>query len=402
LRLDKDIQTPREGDAVQSNDINLLDLVLVLVRHKRLLWATPAILGACAVAYALMVTPTFDAETSLLPPQSQSSAATMMLSQFGGLAGAAGNALGLKSPNDIYVAMLKSREIGAALNQRFKLQDWYRQESVVDALRTLTQATNISNDKDGLIRITVSDRSAELSANLANAYVEELRRLSRTMAVTEAAERRQYFEGQLQHTRVALADAEVALKQLQQKTGLLQLEAQGRATIEAVANLRAQISIREVQLAAAKDFATNENPEYRRLSSELIGLKEQLAKMTAGGSDDNVFSRKGMPEAGLEYVRKTRELKYQETLYELLSKQYELAKLDESKDGANIQVLDKAVPAEKKARPKRMLIVVMSLLAGAFLGMLLAFLKEGIQRIGQGEEQRERIKSIRAAWSRPG
>ncbi|MEN3070715.1 GumC family protein [Uliginosibacterium sediminicola] len=377
-----------------EDEIHILDIVLVLARHKRILWMVPCLFVLVAIIYAFVSTPLYEARTSVLPPQQQSSGA---LSQLGGLAAVAGGSLGLKNPNDLYIAMLKSRDVGVSLIQRFKLQERYETRSRDDTLRALEKVTLIDSGKDGLINIAVTDPSPDVAASIANAYVDELRRVSKTLAVTEAAQRRLFFETQLRDTRKNLSDAEISLKQLQQKTGLLQLEAQGKVAIDATANLRAQIAARQVELVAMKNYATEQNPAVQRLRGELEALQSQLRQMERNGSDDALFSRQGMPEAGIEYVRKTRELKYQEMLYELLSRQYEIAKLDEAKDGANIQVLDKAVPPERKSKPKRTMIVLLALFAGVFLGLVLAFIREALQRLKSSPSQRSRLDEIRSA-----
>lgn len=383
----------------QEDEISLLDLLLVLVRHKKLLWQIPSVFVAIALAYGFIVKPSFEAKTSILPPQQQQSSAAAMLSSLGGLAGGMGASLGIKNPNDLYVAMLQSRAVADPLIERFKLQAYFETKTLTDTRKKLQEATKIASGKDGLISITVEDHSPKLAADLANAYVAELRGLSKTLAVTEAAQRRQFFEGQLQKTKQALADAEVGLKQTQQKTGVLQLEAQGKATVEALAGLRAQVAARQVQLSAMKHFATEQNPDVQRVRAELDGLQTQLHQLTRGGSDDDVVvSRSRLPDVGIEYVRKMRELKYQEILFELLSKQYELAKMDEAKDGASIQVLDAAIEPERKSKPKRGLLVMLAAVGGFFLACILAFVLEALRKSKENPEGRERWNALKAAW----
>jgi len=394
MSTNNEIQVPDQED-----EISLLDLLLVLIRHKKLLWQIPGVFIVIALAYGFIVKPVFEAKTSILPPQQQQSSAAAMLSSLGGLAGGAGAALGIKNPNDLYVAMLQSRAVADRLIARFKLQAYFEAKTMTDTRKKLQDLTKIASGKDGLISITVEDHSPKLAADLANAYVEELRRLSKTLAVTEAAQRRQFFEGQLQKNKQALADAEIGMKQLQQKTGVLQLEAQGKATVEALASLRAQIASRQVQLSAMKNFATEQNPDVQRVRAELDGLQTQLHRLTRGGNDDDVVvSRSRMPEVGIEYVRKMRELKYQEVLFELLSKQYELAKMDEAKDGASIQVLDAAIEPERKSKPKRALLLMLAAVGGFFLACILAFVLEALRKSKENPEGRERWAALKAAW----
>lgn len=383
----------------QEDEISLFDLALVLVKHKKLLIRLPIALACVALAYGLIAKPIFESTTKVLPPQQQQSSAAMMLSQLGGLAGGAGAALGIKNPNDLYVAMLQSNVVTNKLIQRFKLQQYYDKDYLVDTRKQLDTVSKIASGKDGLISITVEDTSPKMAADLANAYVEELRSLSKVLAVTEAGQRRQFFEGQLEKVKQSLSEAELALKKTQEKTGVLQLEAQGKAMIEALATLRAQVAAKQVQLAAMRNFATDKNPDYQRTQSELDGLQRQLAQMKGGQNEDDVIvSRSRAPEVGLEYLRKVRELKYQETMFELLSKQYELAKLDEAKDGASIQVLDVATPAEKKSKPKRGLLIILAAVGGFFMACVLAFVLEAMRKSKEDPEGKARWDALKSAW----
>lgn len=382
-----------------DDEISLLDLLIVLVRHKRLLIGLPVAFAALALAYGLIAKPVFEAKTTILPPQQQQSSAAAMLSSLGGLAGGAGAALGIKNPNDLYIAMLQSRAVADKLITRFKLNDVYEAKTMTDVRNHLAASSKIASGKDGLIAIAVEDYSPQLAAQIANAYVEELRALSKTLAVTEAGQRRQFFENQLNKSRQDLASAEIALKQTQEKTGVLQLEAQGKATMEALANLRAQIAARQVQLAAMKNFATEQNPDYQRVRAELSGLQQQMSALTKGGKDDDVLvSRAKAPGIAVEYIRKARDLKYQETLFELIAKQYEVAKLDEAKDGASIQILDAATPPERKSKPRRGLLILLAGAGGFFLACIGAFVLEALNKSRADSESSRRWAELASAW----
>ena len=219
-----------------------------------------------------------------------------------------------------------------------------------------------------------------------------------TPAITEAARKRLFFENQLKGSRANLDAAETALKQTQEKTGLIQLEKQGGAIIEAVANLRAQIASKEVELAGMRAFATESNPNYKQVQEVIVGLRTQLAKAehtNIAGQGDVMVSTGKLPEVGLEYLRKTREMKYQETLFELLSKQFEMAKIDEAKSASLIQVVDKALVPERKSKPKRALTVILATMMAFFIGVLLAFFKEAAARASLDPAAAERIGLLR-------
>jgi uncharacterized protein involved in exopolysaccharide biosynthesis len=387
-------EAPTTTPPQAQDEISLLDLFIVLAKHKKLVLGLPFAAAVLAAGVSLLLPNVYTATARLLPPQQSQSTASAMLGQLGALAGVAGSSLGIKNPNDLYVGMLKSRSVADNLIARYKLRERYEAETLDDARKTLAKITNISAGKDGIITVEVDDEDPKFAAQLANAYVDELHRLNQTLAVTEAAQRRLFFERQLQQTKERLAQAEMELKKVQQATGVVQLDAQGRAAIEAVAALRARIAAKEVELGAVRTFATEQNPDYQRLTQELAGLRAQLARFERGGEASALPSAGRLTEAGLDYVRRLREVKYQETVFELLARQFEAAKLDEARDASLIQVLDQAVPPERKSKPRRSLIVIVTALATGLLAMILAFLRETRERAMQDPEQAERYRLL--------
>ena len=389
-------QTNPTPATMDDDEINLMDLLLVIAKHNRFIIKLTLSVAVLAVIYALLQPNIYTAKTVILPPQQGASTASMLLGQLGGLAGLAGGAAGIKSPNDLHIGMLKSRTIADVLIKRFDLQTLWEAKTREATRKALEGSTVIASGKDGFITIEYSDKDPQFAATIANAYVEELDRLNSTLAVTEASRKRLFFERQLKGSRANLDAAENALKQTQERTGLIQLEKQGGAIIEAVANVRAQIAAKEVELAAMGAFATPQNPDYRQIQQVIVGLRAQLAKLEANsaGSDIKVPTGK-LPETGLEFLRKTREFKYQETLFELLSKQFEIAKIDEAKDASLIQVVDKALMPEKKSKPKRALIVILATMMAFFIGILLAFFKEASARASLDPASAERMSLLR-------
>ncbi|MEO9385951.1 GumC family protein [Chromobacterium phragmitis] len=359
-----------------DNELDLLALLSTLLSYKLWILACTSLFGAIALIYCLSATPIFTASSSIMPPQQQSNGMSALLGQLGGLEGAAGGMAGLKNPNGLYIGMLKSRTIQDHLIKQLHLKERYGQKTQDGTRQTLAGQTNIANGKDGLITISVDDPDPKFAAALANAYVEELKKLNQTLAVTDAAKRRLFFEQQLRQTKEQLNEAEIALRHTQEKTGLIQPEGQLPVIVNSITQLRATVAAKEVQLEAMRSYATAQNPMYIRTEQELNGLREQLTKLETGkgnGSDLMVPTGK-VAQSGLEYLRRLREVKYQETIFDLLAKQYELAKIDEAKDSSLIQVLDPAVPPELKSRPKRSIIMVLSVLAGFLVGALGALL----------------------------
>ena len=396
----------RHSENETGDEIHLLDLLIVLARHKKLVIGMPIATGLIAMAISLVMTPIFTSTAKIMPPQQQqgSGLAAAMLGQLGGLAGAAGSIAGLKSPSDLYVGMLGSRTVADNLISRFKLKERYETETMDETRLVLDKVSDIaSGKKDGMISISVDDEDPQFAADLANAYVDELTKLTQTMAVSDASMRRLFYEKQLKEAKEQLADAEVALRKTQEKTGMIQPDGQVQAIISGIAQLKANIAAKEVQLKAMRTFATGQNPDLLRAQEELHGLQAQLAKMEKnqpGKEGDFMVPTGKLPEVGVEYVRRLRDVKYQETLFELLAKLFELAKIDEARDASVIQVLDKAVPAEKKTKPKRALITLIGAMAGGMLGVLLAFIRESYLRSRQSPADSVRWKELQTALSR--
>src|SRR5216683_6308314 len=369
----------REAQA-DSDEISLLDLLIVLAKYKRTVLGIPFVVAVAAAIISLLLPNIYTGTTRILPPQQSASAATAVLNQLGGalggFAGAAGGALGIRNPNDLYVGMLKSRTVADNIIARFDLNKIYEEGLQSSARNMLQRNTTISAGRDGIISIEVDDKDPKRAADLANAYVDELTKLTKVLAVTEASQRRLFFERQLVQAKDNLTAAEVAARQGLQKGGLAQVDAQGRSMIEVTARLRAQISAKEVQLGAMRTFAAEGNPELQRTQDELQALKRELGRIE--GSLPVAVAGKGgeAGHTGLDNLGRLRDVKYYEFLYELLAKQYELAKIDEAKDATVIQVMDKAIESDRKSKPKRTLIVLFSTLAALFASILWAFARE--------------------------
>src|ERR1035438_2193161 len=396
--------SPGVGPGRKNDDeISLLDLLIILAEQKwTILWVTVSF-AVISIVVSLILPRRYTATVVLLPPQQSSSMGTAIASQLGnlgGMAALAGGGLGLKNPNDMYIAMLKSRTVEEAMVQHFGLMQEYDQKYLSDACKAFERHTIVDgNGKDGLIHIAVEDGNPNRASELANGYVDQFRNLSEHLAITEASQRRLFFERQLEQAKDNLANAEEALKQTQQKTGLIQLDSQARALIESAAALRAQIAAKEVQIQSMRTFATGENAQLIQAEQELDGLRTQLARL--GGSeniDAGLMVPKGqVPEAGLEYVRKLRDVKYYETIFDILARQFEIAKLDEAKQGAVVQVIDSAVPPDKRSFPKRGLIVIVATAVGFFIGIFVVLLDVGIQNLMKDSESASKVRHFRHA-----
>ncbi|MGH9426443.1 MAG: GumC family protein, partial [Terriglobia bacterium] len=373
--------------------MSLLDIAIVLAKHKRLVLGLPLLAAVVAAGITLLMPNWYTATTKILPPQQGQSNAVAILGQLGALGSGAAAALGVENPNDLFVAMLKSRTLADRLIQKFELQKVYETKLLTATRMTLAGNTKIfAGRRDGVISVEVDDKDPKRAADLANAYVEELEGLTLDLAVSEAGHRRLFFEKQLKQAKDDLTQAETELTKFQVEKRVLNPHGQASLTISAAAGLQAQIAAKEVQISALKSFATQDNPDLYRAQEELAGLRAQLSKVGRGGSSDPgdvLLSMGKAPAQGAEYLRRFRDMKYYETLYELLARQYEIARIDEAKDATLIQVLDKAVEPERKSRPVRRKIVLVIGIVALLLACIFAYLLEARRRarVGVGPDK---------------
>lgn len=350
------------GDRFAANELPWRAVTGVLWSRRWLLVLAPLTIGLLALGAAYLVPPTYTATTTFLPPQQAQSTAAAALSSLGSLAGLAGS--GIKTQADQYLAFLQSATVSDRMVDAFKLMDAYKAELRIEARERLARNVVMSiGKKDGVISIAVDDHSPQRAADMANRYVDELRRLTSTLAVTEAQQRRVFFEQQLEQARDKLTRAQMAL----QASGVDQgtLKAEPKSAAEAYARLRAEITAAEVRLASLRDGLADHTPEVRHQQAAITTMRAQLSRAeqpaTSGGNAD--------------YVSRYREFKYQETLFELFARQYELARADESRDGALIQVIDVAQVPERKSKPRRGMIAIAATLGAAVMLSVIVVLR---------------------------
>lgn len=316
------------------------------------------------------------------------------------MAALAGSSLGIKNPNSRYVGMFRSRIVEDPVIRQFGLMKEYDDKYLSDARRTFERRTQIDgNAKDGMIHVSVEDRDPQKAAAIANAYVDQFRKLSEHLAVSDALQRRGFFQRQLEQAKDNLANAEEALKATELKTGIIEVNSQARALIESVANLRAQIAAREMIIQGMQTYATGQNAQMTQAEEELASLRTQLAKL--GGDQDTadglIVPKGKVPEAALEYVRRLRDVKYYETIFEVLARQFELAKLDEAKQGAAVQIVDPAVVPDKRSFPKRSLIVIGSAIGGLIIGIFTALGLAALRRMREDPETALKLARVSEA-----
>jgi len=353
---------------------HILDILVQLARRRGFILLSTLGITLVAAIIAFLLPNQYMAETVLLPPSGNSSLASTLIGQMGGgssaLASMAGTGLGIKNPGDMYAALFRTQTVEDAVIRRFSLMNRYKSKTMVATRKYFEgKATVTAGVKDGLLRIDVWDRDPKMAADIANGYVEEFRRLSANLALTEASQRRLFFQQQLSEAAENLAKAEDSMKRTQQTTGVLQIDSQARSLIEIAAMLRAQVAAKQVEIQGMRSFATDENPELVTARRQLEALQAQLDALGGNGKDSNplVVPKGKAPEAAMEYIRSYRNMRYSETVYDLIAKQYEIAKLDEARQGAVIQVADKALPPDMKSSPHRLIIVLLFFVVGLIL-----------------------------------
>lgn len=352
-------------DSSQPVAVGVFDIGRILLSRWKALIAIPLALGVAAYGISFLIPPTFTARTLFLPPQPQQQGAASALASLGALAGLAGAAGGVKTTGDQYLSLMQSTTVEDRIIDRFDLMKLYEDKYRDGTRKKLERNVRMNlGKKDGLITLEVDAPSPELAASMANQFVEELRHITGNLALSEAKQRRVFFEAELSKTKVQLTDAQVALQRSGFSSGALKVEPKSAA--EAYARLKAELTAAEVRLQTMRRTMAESSSELGQQSAMVAALRSQLAKLEASGQNNTKDA---------DYVGAYREFKYQETLFELFSKQYEAARLDEAREGSLIQVIDLATPPERKSKPVRSLIAI-GTVVGSFL--LLAFLFIGL------------------------
>lgn len=365
------------AETAESDGIDLRELVALLASKWKLLFWITVTGGTLAALTSLALPNMYTATALILPPAKPQSLSTALMGQLGGMAGVLAPSLGLKDPTEMYIGILRSRTTNDDLIGQFDLQHVYSSKSKEDARRKLLARASFTSGRDSMIKLSVEDRDPQRAAALANAFIAELNIQNDRLATTESAQRRMFFEHEVKSEKNALEAAESALKETQQRTGVIEAANQAAVVIGSIARLRSEIAMQEVFLQRLKMGATPQNPDVARQQAELSALRAELSKLEAGStrqrSGDPIVPVANVPQAGLEYLRALREVKYHDSLFEVLSKQYEAARIDEAKEAPVIQVVDQAVPPERKSGPPRALIIVLGSVLAGVAGAIFAY-----------------------------
>lgn len=397
------IEQETEALSSHANGVDFFDLLFVISDARKRIAIYVLVFMIVGAALAILTKPSFTASALIMPPQQSQSSLTSLLSQFGSLASLAGMGSQVKSPADMYIGVLESRTIADHLIDKFHLQDLYKTKTMEDSRIALKKHSKFVATKDGLIHITVEDHSPTRASDMTNRYVDELYLMNSHLAISEAAQRRVFFDQELANEKNALATAEEALKQMEEKTGVIQLTGQAESIIRSIAQLRAEIAAREVELQATRTFATDQNPDAMRLQEEINSLHNQLNKLEndprASQLSAGNLQAGRVPSVGLEYARRLRDVRFHEALFELLTKHYEAARIDEAKAAPLIQVVDRAVPPDKKSSPHRLLLTLGFGFAGFLIASIMAIISRSLDRMERMPEYSAKVTRLRS-WVR--
>jgi len=420
---------PANSQRSDDDEINFMDIMLVIAKYNRFIMAFTAVSIVLALIYVMVQPFSYTAKTVILPPQTKGdSSMGALLGNLGGLNGmAGGSALGLKNPSDMYLGMLKSRTLADRVIVKLDLQKHYQTKTITKAREVLKYASNITAGKDGFITVEYTHSDPVMAAKIANAYIKELDGLNSTLAVTEAAKRRLFYEKQIKEASISLAQAEVAMKQTQRKTGWYEfggfdvataaggngglvpggngglVPGGGGARVNAsvlmkAEEMRAHIALKELDLASKRAYMTEQNPEYVRSLATLAALKANLTKLEGSASPSGADVKvpvNQLSDIGFAYIHQLHDLKYKQSLFDLYSKQFEMAKMDEAKESPLVQVVDKALPPEERSSPKRAQMMVIATILAFVISLILAFIMNALDTAKQNPKSAERLNLLR-------
>jgi tyrosine-protein kinase Etk/Wzc len=402
--------TKQKGQsAVQSSEAGFLKIIVLIARVRRRLAFSIFFTMLASAGLVMLIPVSYTATAVILAPQ-PSSSASALLSQIGSLASLAPDLMegggGAKTPVETLLGILSSRTIGDQMIERFGLQRLYHSKHMVDTRKALAMHTRVEATKGYLIRISVEDQSATRAADMANGYVDLLYNINHRLALTQSAQRRVFLEAQVNAERDALSNSELAFKRAQESTGVVQLSAQAEVTLRTITQLRSEMVSRELQLEQLRTMATEHNEKVTEMETGIGALRAQLAKAEKGANDaqtsDYFLAAGKVPAAGLEYIRTTRDMRYHEALFEALSKQYEMARMDEAKAPPLLQVVDRAIPLDRKTWPPRTLLVLLSGLLAAICVIGWSLARDAWSQARLIPANAEQLAILRGVLARPG
>jgi uncharacterized protein involved in exopolysaccharide biosynthesis len=374
-------ETPLLVEPVETQR-SLLPYLRVLWAHRRFLFRVGVYALLASALLAILIPARYQSATRLMPPDQVSGSGIGLLSAMAGrvntegLAGIASDLLGVKSSGALFVGVVQSQTVQDRLIEQFNLMHVYYDRKIEDARRDLAEHTDVSEDrKSGIITIGVTDHDPKRAAAMAKSYVDELDRLVAQVSTSSARRERIFLEERLKAVKAELDNSAINFSEFASKNTAIDIPAQGKAMVEAAARLQGELIAVQSELEGLKQMYTDDNVRVRAARARMNELQKKLNEIGGAGtegaakSEDSLYpSIRKLPILGVTYADLYRQTKIQETVYELLTEQYELAKVQEAKEIPSVKVLDAAIVPTKRSFPPRTIITVL----GTFLGLALA------------------------------
>lgn len=394
----------------EYEEINLLDYLAVIIKRRRMI-ARNILIAVLAMALISFILPSmYKATTTLLPPDEGNQGGLSSLLANSPVSFLDMSGLGGASSSEIFVEILNSRTVAeGVLSTQYKFEDKEQTlpeileiQGAAKAVEKLHKQSIISSNEQGIINISVELGDPKLAADVANQFVLELDKVNQAKSLSKAKNSRIYIEEQLELTVAKLKEASRNLADYQQEFKALNLEEQTKVAIEQAGEIKGTIMAREVELEVARQTMKQNNPFILRLQKEIDELKKQFAYLQFGDSTiskeqrDYFIPFSEVPEVGLQYAELIREVKVQETVWQLLNQQFYSAKIQEARDTPTVQVLDKAIPPEKRSSPKRRMLVMIAGLLALIFSIFAAFVMEFAEKVKDNAEDFKKINELTA------
>ncbi len=400
-----------------KREIDIKDYLIILLKWRGVIVFNVTVITFLAIVISLVLPPKWTAKTTILPPSEETGSMGISALLGGGVGGMLGGGAlsrmlpGMATLSDLFAKELESRRIMTEVLKRNKLFKLYKAKYEEDALKKLREQTVIEITPEGIISISITERTPELASQIANSFVEELDRFNREVNMTAGKKNRIFLEERLETVEKDLQAAEESLKVFKERHKTVSLSKEMSAAVEAISNIKARIMADEVQLGMLYRYSSNNNPEVIRLQNEIAQLKIKEREIERKGKGKEGFGAgfsipfEKIAEVSLKLARRNRDMSIQGELYKLLTQQYEQAKIMEVRDTPTVQVLDRATPPERRSFPRRKRMVVVAFIFSLFVGIGLAFLfeytdavkgkKEGEKWLNMGRVIKGDLEAIR-------
>jgi len=379
----------------------------IVIKWRKMVIRNVIVVTVLAIIISLLLRPKFTATTTILPPSNEEGALVgltgILSSQAAFGASLSRLGFGLSRPSDLYAAILRSGRIRSEIINRFDLKKRFKAKTMYDAFKALNKITKINVTAEGIIEVSVTHQDKYLATDMANGFIEELDKFNTQTRMTMGKRYRIFLENRLRQTAKELAEAEDSLKAFKERHRTVALDEEMKSAIEIIAKLKSEQVIREIQRGAFASADDENNPYILNLDQQIKAIEKQLSAIEFGVKTKNrnefgagfsvPFSQ--LPQLSLELARLTRNFKVQEAIYELLTQNFEQAKLLELRDTPTVQILDVAAPPEKKSWPKRTLIVIFAFVLSFAFSVLLAFVLEYNEDVKQHPEQHTEFINLR-------